>query len=77
MAKQAEKYLHDQVPVGEYLADQLLLPLALAGDGMFRSMAVSQHSLTNIETIKMFLDVGIEIVERETGNVDVKFFKNN
>jgi RNA 3'-terminal phosphate cyclase (ATP) len=45
------------VPVGEHLADQLLLPLALAGEGAFRTVPPSLHTRTNAEVIGRFLDV--------------------
>jgi RNA 3'-terminal phosphate cyclase (ATP) len=38
-------------PVGEHLADQLLLPLALAGGGEFLTMKPTLHTTTNIDTI--------------------------
>ena len=59
-AKEAQRYLKAGVPVGLHLADQLLLPLALAGGGSFRTLSPSLHTLTNIEVVKIFLDVGIE-----------------
>lgn len=55
--KPAKRYLASEAATGEYLADQLLLPMALAGSGAFTTCAVSQHTLTNIETIKRFLPV--------------------
>ena len=45
--------------VGSHLADQLLLPLALAGGGSFTTVAPSRHTTTNIEIIRRFLDVSI------------------
>lgn len=48
-------YLAAEVPVGEHLADQLLLPLAVAGGGVFRAAPLSSHALTNIATIGAFL----------------------
>ncbi|MCC6409065.1 MAG: RNA 3'-terminal phosphate cyclase, partial [Planctomycetes bacterium] len=36
--EEAERWLDADVPVGEHLADQLLLPLALAGAGAFRTL---------------------------------------
>jgi RNA 3'-terminal phosphate cyclase (ATP) len=45
--------------VGRYLADQLLVPLALAGGGKFRTLSPTQHTKTNVEIIKKFLDVEI------------------
>jgi RNA 3'-terminal phosphate cyclase (ATP) len=66
-------YLGSDAPVGEHLADQLLLPLALAGAGSFITSAVSHHAETNIEVIKRFLDVGI-YTSRTDGNwrVEIK-----
>ncbi|MCW5806172.1 MAG: RNA 3'-terminal phosphate cyclase [Deltaproteobacteria bacterium] len=58
-------FLGANVPVGEHLADQLLLPLALAGGGAFRCAPLSPHATTNIDTIRMFLDVPIAVEERE------------
>ncbi|MEJ2199677.1 MAG: RNA 3'-terminal phosphate cyclase [Desulfuromonadaceae bacterium] len=66
--KQVQKYLAAEVPVGPHLADQLLLPLALAGGGAFRTLAPTRHTTTNIEVIKIFLDVGITL-ERLTDEV--------
>ncbi|MGD9681479.1 MAG: RNA 3'-terminal phosphate cyclase [Candidatus Obscuribacterales bacterium] len=60
-AHQAKQLLETGAPVGEHLADQLLLPLALAGSGSFVTGPPSSHTLTNIETIREFLDVGIEV----------------
>lgn len=57
--RQARRYLASEVPVGPYLADQLLLPLALAGGGAFRTSPPSQHALTNAEVISQFLPVDI------------------
>lgn len=56
---QLERYLAANVPVGEHLADQLLLPMALAGRGRFRCGPLSLHATTNIETIGRFVDVPI------------------
>ena len=33
----AREYLASDVPVGRFLADQLLIPLAMAGGGRFRT----------------------------------------
>jgi RNA 3'-terminal phosphate cyclase (ATP) len=51
-------------PVGEHLADQLLLPFAVWPGASFRTGPLSLHATTNIATIGKFLDVPI-IVERE------------
>ncbi|WP_221794483.1 RNA 3'-terminal phosphate cyclase [Oceanobacter mangrovi] len=46
------KWQHSNVAVDEYLADQLLLPIALAGAGRFTTTAPSLHTRTNIELIE-------------------------
>ena len=51
------------VPVDEYLADQLLLPLALAGSGSFRTTKPSLHATTNAAIIQRFLPVSIRFEE--------------
>ncbi|QNM97751.1 RNA 3'-terminal phosphate cyclase [Chitinimonas koreensis] len=58
-ARQARLYLESGAAVGEYLADQLLLPLALAGGGAFTTVSASSHLLTNIAVIEKFLPVEI------------------
>jgi RNA 3'-terminal phosphate cyclase (ATP) len=58
---EAKHYLTANVPVGEHLADQLLLPLALARGGSFVTLPLSRHSTTNIEVIEMFLPVRFEV----------------
>lgn len=61
VAAEALEYLAADVPVGVHLADQLLLPLALAGGGAFRSLEPSSHARTQAEVIRAFLDVEIRI----------------
>jgi RNA 3'-terminal phosphate cyclase (ATP) len=63
VAQEARAYIASGVPVGRYLADQLLVPIALAGAGRFRTGALSRHTTTNLEVIRAFLDVSIELVE--------------
>ena len=58
-AQQARQYLKAGVPVGQQLADQLLIPVALAGGGSFRTLAPSRHTSTNLEVLRRFLDVEI------------------
>jgi RNA 3'-terminal phosphate cyclase (ATP) len=47
------------VAVDEHLADQLLIPMALAGGGRFSTIAPTPHTTTNIEIIRRFLDIDI------------------
>jgi RNA 3'-terminal phosphate cyclase (ATP) len=66
-ADELRRWLRSDVPVGRYLADQLLLPLALAGKGEFRTLPLTRHSETNIEVIGEFLDVPIKVSEEPEG----------
>ena len=66
-ADEALDYLEAQAPVGEHLADQLLIPLALCAGGTFATTRVSLHTQTNIEIIKKFLDVDIIVAESTHG----------
>jgi RNA 3'-terminal phosphate cyclase (ATP) len=48
-------YLASDAFAGPFLADQLLLPFALAGGGAFTTVKPSQHSLTAADVIERFL----------------------
>ena len=56
---EVETYIAHGAPVGEHLADQLLIPLALAGGGSYVTGELTPHTTTNIEIIKKFLDLEI------------------
>nr|AXL06101.1 RNA 3'-terminal-phosphate cyclase [uncultured bacterium] len=64
-AQEAHAYLETGAPVGEHLADQLLIPFALARGGAFSTGQPSLHTTTNIEVVQMFLDVEIKVREME------------
>ncbi|MBV1775606.1 RNA 3'-terminal phosphate cyclase [Burkholderiaceae bacterium DAT-1] len=55
------QYLESPAAVGEFLADQLLLPLALAGGGSFTTNVASSHLRTQAQIVELFLPVEIEI----------------
>jgi RNA 3'-terminal phosphate cyclase (ATP) len=59
--REAQKYLAMDAPVGEHLADQLLIPLSFAGGGSYLTGPLSLHTTTNIEIIKNFLAVVITV----------------
>lgn len=59
LAGEVRRYLQSDAPVGEHLADQLLIPLALAGGGAFRTTEPSLHTRTNAEVIARFLPVRV------------------
>ena len=81
VAQQAQKYLparaadyNIQTAIGEHLADQLLLPMALLGGGVFTTTDITQHTHTNIDIIRRFLDVDIKLTQngRKCWTVDVE-----
>jgi RNA 3'-terminal phosphate cyclase (ATP) len=62
-------YHRSGAPVDRHLADQLILPLALAGcAATFRTSEITRHLLTNVWVVGQFLDVDVR-VEGETGQV--------
>ncbi len=54
-------YLAAGVPVGPHLADQMLLPMALAGGGSFVTMALTEHARTNMDVVGKFLPVAFTV----------------
>ena len=67
----AQKYIQaksadgrNNTAVGEHLADQLLLPMALFKGGVFTAMDITEHTRTNIEIIRRFLDVDIRLTQK-------------
>jgi RNA 3'-terminal phosphate cyclase (ATP) len=70
----ARRYLASDVAVAEHLADQLLLPMALARGGSFTTVPPSRHTTTNIEIIRKFLDVEIraEQLTNRSWRIEVK-----
>ena len=65
--EEAKAYLASPAPVGPHLADQLLLPMALAGGGRFRTSTLTRHTLTNIEVLQSFLDLEVRASEEDDG----------
>ena len=72
-AKQTRRYLNSTAAVGEQLADQLMLPLALGDGGSFTTTPLSGHSTTNLDVIRRFVDVTITVTEISRGLVLVRF----
>lgn len=67
---EAKAYLESTAAAGEHLADQLLLPLALAGRGGFTAVQLNGHAETNMEVIGRFVRAPFR-VERRPGCVRV------
>jgi RNA 3'-terminal phosphate cyclase (ATP) len=74
LCRQIKSYLKGGAPVGPHLADQLLLPLAIAG-GAFTTAKPTQHTLTNLQTINSFLPGCLDIEELDDGMV--RIFRRN
>lgn len=59
--KALNRYLQANVPVGEHLADQILLPMVLGKGGRFRTQKPSLHLMTNIEVIRQLTGVEVKV----------------
>jgi RNA 3'-terminal phosphate cyclase (ATP) len=71
---EARRYLAADAPVGEHLADQLVIPMALAGGGAFRSGPLTLHSRTNIDVVGRFLRTRVSVEGEAAGQgVIVRF----
>jgi RNA 3'-terminal phosphate cyclase (ATP) len=62
VVEEVRSYLASDGAVGGHLADQLLVPMALAGAGTFTTSDVTPHLRTNAEVIGRFLPVETDIV---------------
>jgi RNA 3'-terminal phosphate cyclase (ATP) len=73
LADEASAYLATGAPVGEHLADQLLMPMALRKGGSFRTGKPSLHLETQVQTMAKFLAAKVQVTEAEdaTYRVDV------
>lgn len=59
VARAYQNYRRNTAPVGEHLADQLLLPLAIGVGGRYRTSKPSQHTRTNGQIIQLFVPAKI------------------
>ena len=71
-AKAMLSYLNGPAAIGPRLADQLLLPLALAGKGSLSTTALTNHMQTNIQVIEQFMSVKFHTSTLEQGETLVK-----
>lgn len=65
--REARDYLDADVPVGPHLADQLLVPLALAGAGEFVTVPPTRHTTTNLDLVRQFLAVDLHCEPQGSG----------
>ncbi len=69
---EVREYLDSGAPVGRHLADQLLIPMAVAGRGSFSATTVTPHCATNAEVVGAFMDVRIDTSRKEYGTCKVE-----
>jgi RNA 3'-terminal phosphate cyclase (ATP) len=63
VAREVSAYLDSGAAVGEHLADQLLIPMALAGGGEMVCTTPSLHTRTQAEIIEKFIEVEFSFEE--------------
>jgi RNA 3'-terminal phosphate cyclase (ATP) len=61
-------YVDSDAAIDEHLADQLLLPMALAGGGRFTTTAPTLHFTTNASVIAQFLPVKTDVTQINGAN---------
>ncbi len=64
---EVRRSLRTDAPVGLHLADQLIVPLALAGGGVFRTVEPTEHTRTQLTLVPRFLDVQVDATPEPTG----------
>ncbi|MFZ5439039.1 MAG: RNA 3'-terminal phosphate cyclase [Myxococcota bacterium] len=64
---EVRRSLRTDAPVGLHLADQLLVPLALSSGGVFRTVAPTGHTSTQLALVPRFLPVKLEATPETTG----------
>ena len=72
VVEEVRRYLAGAVPVGPYLADQLLLPLGIAAwrgsrGGRFRTLPLTLHSQSQVDLVQRFLEIPITVERDESG----------
>ncbi len=68
LTDQVREYLNTEAPVGEYCADQLMLPCALAGQSRYHATTRSRHAETNQIVIEKFLPDSIRVDNTSDGS---------
>jgi RNA 3'-terminal phosphate cyclase (ATP) len=76
VVEEVQTFLAHDAPVGPHLADQLLIPMALAavagaGESAIRTTTPTLHTTTNADLIGRFLPVAFDLVDVAPGVVDV------
>ncbi len=72
IVKALRRFTASDAVVGEYLADQLLLPMIIGQGGTFRTFELSRHFRTNRDVIQRFTHKRIRLEEVHKGLWDVR-----
>ena len=73
VVKEVKDFLStSEYALGEHLADQILLPIALAGKGVFTTSRLTSHLRTNISVIQQFLDLEVKMEHIKEGVLKVE-----
>ncbi len=67
----AKRYLKNNWVVGQYLADQLMLPMAVGAGGDYLTGKPTRHSETNRDVIRKFLDMDIKFIKDENEKKEI------
>lgn len=59
--KDVREYLASEAPVGRYLADQLIVPMALSGGGKIHILPPTRHTTTNVDVLVQFLNMDVRL----------------
>lgn len=70
-AKRALEFLRSGAPVEAHLADQLLVPLALAGGGGFVTQRLTKHTETCLKVVELFTGIRAEITRMAGQRVQI------
>ncbi len=71
---EANRFFASQAAVDSHLADQILIPMALAGGGSFTTTEPSLHTRTNLQVIEMFLPVRSVCTQLDKGLWKIEIF---
>lgn len=71
--RESQAYLAHRAPVGEHLADQLMIPMALAAlqgkPGQYWATSISEHTRTNAQVIEQFLPLRFVMKPLDSGTL--------
>jgi RNA 3'-terminal phosphate cyclase (ATP) len=61
LVRETRRYQDVDAPVGEHLADQLMVPLVCLAGGRYRTMQPGLHARTNADVVNLFLPGAIRL----------------